>query len=144
MGRSWIMDERGDDLAPSFGPFAPEELIRLLDTVAREWREAADVLGKALASCADPRAPRELGVARVAGLCFRSAVNVYRTYLLRRDRPADMRERFREIVADEVAVLEEALPLVEADARLGFHAECQGYMFTAEAIRLKLAGLREL
>ena len=54
-----------------------------------------------------------------------------------------MREQFRPLAADEIRILEQALPMVEADPRLGFHAECQGYMYTPELIRKKLAALKK-
>ena len=110
--------------------------------IVAEWRDGVAVLTRALAGCALPRAQRELNAARIVGLCYRSTVNVYKTYLLRRDRPADAAAQFHVIVQDEILTLEEALPLVEADDRLGFHAECQGYMFTADMLRQKLADLR--
>ena len=48
------------------------------------------------------------------------------------------------IIRDEIANLERALPWVSADKRLGFHQEAKFYMFTADAIARKLAGLRRL
>ena len=142
MGRSWIMDERGDDLADSLTVFGLEDTVRLFTTMAAEWQDGVAVIEAALAGCAAPEARRELGVARIIGLVFRSTANVYRTYALRRDWPRNRHRQFRAIVKDEIVVLEAALPLVEADPRLGFHAECQGYMFTPALIRKKLAGLR--
>ena len=47
------------------------------------------------------------------------------------------------IARDEIRILEQALPMVEADSRLGFHAECQGYMYTPELMGKKLAALRK-
>ena len=81
-------------------------------------------------------------MAKMVGHCYRSAVNVYRTYLLRRDRPADIEAQFARILNDEIANLEAALPLLAADPRLGFHAECQGYQYSEAAVTEKLAQLR--
>jgi hypothetical protein len=81
----------------------------------------------------------------VAGAAFRSAWNVYRWYLLRRRRRSEKVTRLqREIIADELANLEAALPLVAADRRLGFHQEAQWGMFSPAAIRKKRSQLREL
>lgn len=142
LGRSWVMDERGDDLAPACRDFTPEETIAQFRAVLAEWEPAVAVLEKALAGCEHPRARAELANARLVGLCFRSTVNVFRTWLLRRDRPASLESDFAEIARDELAAVAAALPLVEADPRFGFHAECQRYMFTAEQLRRKLAELR--
>jgi len=62
--------------------------------------------------------------------------------VLRRDRPEDRVAQYRAILDDEIANLTLALPWIEADPRLGFHAECQGWMFSAESVREKLASLR--
>ncbi len=142
MGWSWMMHERGDDLAPSLGQFTLEEVIDCFTALARQWQRGADALAAALAGCADVRAAQELGVARTAGACFRSTANVYRTYRLRKEQPPDAATQFGLIVIDEIQNLAAALPCLRADERLGFHAECQGRQFTAEAVEAKLKALR--
>ena len=142
MGWSWMMHSRGDDLSEAAGQFTIEEIIQRFALLVPDWERAVTLLEAALAGCAHPHKSEELGVARVIGCCYRSTLNAFRTYVLRRDRPVDMLEQFQRIRADEIANIEIALPLVEADARLGFHAECQDYQFTADLLREKLAGLR--
>jgi hypothetical protein len=142
MGHSWVMEERGDNLSNTFGPFPVAEFMARFSSIVEEWQAGVEIMSKALSGCQEPRAKMELGVARMVGLCFRSTVNVYKTWLLRKDRPPDAEKRFLEIVNDEIAVLEAALPLIEGDPRLGFHAECQAYMFSAESVRKKLDDLR--
>jgi hypothetical protein len=140
-GPSWMMAERGDDLSKSLHQFTLEETIALLEETATRWQAAVARYRAALAN--SPRAAQELGVAATVGHIFRSAVHAYRVYQLRRDRPADLDAQFAAIVAAEIANLEAALPLLDADPRLGFHAECQGVMFSAALVREKLAALRE-
>lgn len=141
MGASWMMHPRGDDLSKSMGQFTLEEVIELLTALVAEWDRGVSLYAAALNGCCTEPAARELGVARVIGHCYASARNVYRTYHLRRDRPADAEAECRGIVRDEIVHLEAVLPLLEADPRLGFHAECQGYQFTPALVREKLAGL---
>ena len=141
MGWSWMMHERGDDLSASLRQFSLAEVVDALSAVVRGWREGVGMLEEALAGCEHRRAGQELGVAKIVGCCYRSTRNVYRTYGLRRDRPADAAKQFAEVVADEIANLTEALPILERDPRLGFHAECQGRQFSAEAVRKKLRSL---
>ncbi len=142
MGWSWMMHPRGDDLSETAGQFTLEEIIRYFSLLVPAWERGVALLEAALAECQHPHKAEELGVARIIGCCYRSTLNAFRTYILRRDRPADMPEQFHLILADEIANIDIALPLVEADARLGFHAECQGYQFSAEMLREKLAQLR--
>ncbi len=144
MGWSWMMHERGDDLSASLGQFTLDEAIDAFAAVAAGWAAGAAALEKALATCPAPRARLELGVAKVAGACFRSAANVYRTYRLRKDRPADAERQFAAIAADEIENLAAALPWIAADDRLGFHAECQGCQFSREMVGAKLATLRNV
>jgi hypothetical protein len=172
MGPSWMVSERGDDLEPSLRAFKLDDMIGLLGLLVSAWEDGVRLLERALAGCRAPSARTELGVARMVGLCYRSTRNVYRTYKLRLVLSGDTRRgrrapgeaskavgtangaggpppvadgvgrEFRAIVADEIAVLETALPLMGADPRLGFHAECQAYLFDAERVRAKLAQLR--
>jgi len=144
MGRSWVMDERGDDLSESLRQFTLDEVTDLLEALVTAWEIGVSRYTAALGGCSHPRAEQELNVARYIGHSFRSMLNIYRTYRLRRDRPADAEAQFREIAADEIANLEAALPLLDADPRLGFHAECQAYQVTPDAVREKLAVLREV
>jgi len=143
-GRSWMDDRRGDDFSSCAGAFSVEESVELLGRLADEWLAGVEAMEAGLAGCAGSDARLEAGVARLAGLCFRSARNVLRTYLLRRDRPPDFRDRILETARDEIEVLKQAIPLVEADTRQGFHAECQKHLFTAADLRKKLADLRRL
>ena len=144
MAESWMMRERGDDLAPSLGPFTLEEVIACFSSLVEAWQQGVEQLSTALAGCAHLHAAQELGVARIIGCCYRSARNVYQVYRLRRERPADAEPQFRVIVADEIANLQAALPLIAADPRIGFHAECQGYQFDAQAVEKKLRELEKL
>ena len=144
MGWSWMMHERGDDLSPSLGQFSLEEVIEGFAAVVAQWRKGVAALEAALSGCSHPHAAEELGVARTVGHCYRSALNVYRTYRLRLLRPPDAEEQFHAIVRDEIANLHEVLPLLEADRRLGFHAECQGEQFNPELVRRKLLDLQRI
>ena len=141
MGRTWVMDERGDNLNQALGQFTLDEVIGYFTQLSREWQQAVALLEEGLASSAHPHATQELRNVQVIGCCFRSTANIYRNYRLRLERPADADAQFQVLVADEIANLEVALPLIEADPRLGFHAECQAYQFTPALVREKLAQL---
>ena len=142
MGWSWVMHERGDDLEPTLRQFTLDEVIASFDALVAQWRPAIANYAHALAGCKEPQAKLELGVAKMIGCAYRSTANVYKTYKLRKERPADLEAQFAAVAADEIANLEEALPLLKADSRLGFHAECQAYMFSAELVEAKLKALR--
>lgn len=142
MGATWMMHSRGDDLGRSVGSFTLDDVIDLFTTLVKAWAAGVCELRSALAGCRHAHATAELGVATAIGCCYRSTRNAYATYRLRRDRPADLETQFRTVAADEITNLDIVLPLLEADPRLGFHAECQDYQFSAPLVRAKLAGLR--
>jgi hypothetical protein len=142
MGWTWMMHERGDDLTQSAQQFTIPEIIELLNGLLAEWAKGLALYRAALAGSESVNAKVELGVVTVIGCVYRGTRNIYQTYLLRRDRPADMEAQYRAILDDDIANLETALPWLDADPRLGFHAECQGQMFSAESVREKLASLR--
>lgn len=93
----------------------------------------------------------ELSCARMIGVQFASIVNVFRFHRARarvtKERgltaPCEL-PRDAELLAimrEEIANAEKARPLVEADARLGFHEDFQGYKYNAAMIRAKIEAM---
>ena len=125
-----------DDPSPSFGPFAPEEIADRCDTMVSLWEEGLGAYVRGLSGAAGA-AEQELSAARAVDVSLRSIRNYFRLYLLKRDWRDDLLPQFREIVQDEIGVLEEAIPVYENDPRQGFHIEGHGYMVTPELMRQK-------
>ena len=144
VGRSWHDDPRGDELSKSLGPFTLDEIVRGLKQLTEEWEEGAARFVAAVESCKSQKAAEESNSVLATGHCFRSAWNIYRAYKLRRYWKKKNLPALLRIAADEYEHLVEALPLIDKDPRLGFHSECQVYLFTAEAIRKKLGALKAL
>lgn len=144
IGRSWLMDRRGDDLTPSLDPYSLAEVIRGLGALARQWKRSIGLLQKGLKSCDSETARAELDNARVCYHVFRSAWNTYRVYRLRLKWSDSQRAAFSRIAADELANMEAVLPIVQRDPRFGYHSECQASMFDAASIRGKLCALKRM
>lgn len=142
VGRSWMDDERGDDVVHSLGAYTLTEVIRGLGRLAKLWEQGAERLAEGLAACDAPTARDELNTAYVAGSCFHSAWNIYRAYRLRRNWKAAHKAKLLPIMKDELAHLERVLPIVAADSRMGYHSECQAFLFDAKRIRAKIRKLR--
>jgi hypothetical protein len=154
--RSWLLDCNvdADDMSNWVSPFGAEHVLRCFRSLYQRWQQGVRVLDEAvtLADGEDRAALMlEAGVARICAIQFRSAANVV-DFLLTRDQwyrassPAErqrLRARLVEILQDEENNCEAALPLVDADSRLGFHGEAYGYMFNRPLIEAKLARLRE-
>jgi hypothetical protein len=53
-------------------------------------------------------------------------------------------DRMEAICRDELANAAAAIPLLQADPRLGWHGEAYGYMIAPEFVEQKLTGLRDI
>lgn len=98
-------------------------------------------------------ARRELGLCRLIGIHLRTALHLAEFYQ-RRDRflggglagPEALAEytlRMQELLTAEIANAEAALPLLEADPRLGY-GFCYGIVYDAQMVREKIAQCREV
>jgi hypothetical protein len=152
IGRSWQADPPGDDLAPCLqGHFTDgqgwtlEEVIAAFTRLREGWQEGLQDYA-ALEGC--PRGGEELGVARMIGHQLASIVNVFRFYREQQrvraehgltppcDLPPD--PALLEIMREEIANVQAALPLLQADPRLGWHQDINGYQYNAELVGAKL------
>lgn len=169
IGRSWCADEPGDDLANALAAFFSDgSSLTLQDVIAgftriRDGWEAAlpdyeaALAGKDVRS-ATVTAPQrrhrqeELSVACMLAVQFRSIVNVFRFYAEQRRVMAENKltapctlprdTALLAIMRDELANARRALPLVDADLRLGWHQDINGYKYNGALIRAKLAALQ--
>lgn len=139
LGRSWLMDPRGDDGAQSCAETTPAEIEARLTRLLRRWNEGLVVYEKTLKGFHE-----EIDAARAVSACVRSARNFYRLYGLKRAWNEAAMPRYREIIRDELEAIEAAIPVYERDRRQGFHQECGAYMVTPEAMRNKWKRLKEL
>ncbi|OPZ25865.1 MAG: hypothetical protein BWZ02_02272 [Lentisphaerae bacterium ADurb.BinA184] len=159
IGRSFMPDEPGDDLTPCLEGFDLDDVVAAFAAIRDGWLA---VLPGYLAAL-DGRRGRvtdaqrrhrieEASCARMLGHQFRSIVNVFAFYREQRRQMGELGLRppcrlppgpgLLAILADEIANTEAALPVVEADPRLGFHEEFHGHKYDATALRAKLVRLR--
>ena len=138
IGRAWLMDARddSDDPSQSYGPFTPEEIVDRFGRMVEIWERGLRIYERGLAG-ASGALEKELTAARVVYVSLRAVRNFYRLHLLKREWKEEMMPQFREIVQEEVKLLDEAIPIFEGDPRQGFHIEAHGYMVTPELMRRK-------
>ncbi len=148
VGRSWKMDERGDDLNNSYNfhhtQFNLDEIIDRLNKLAIAWQHGLVTFSKAFGGCCDKKSLDELGNAIICGAIWRSTENSYRIFKLRKDWNESKREEFFRILDDELDILHKVLPWVKCDPRQGFHIEPSAYMFNSELIKGKIRALKQL
>lgn len=141
-GASWLIEPRGGNLENCLRDFSLSEVIGGLGRLHRQWRSGVVMLEQGLRGCRDAHATEELSNAKCCRHVFRSAWNVFRVYKLRRDWSAARLDAYSAIIRDELSNLQGLLPLLEADPRLGFHAEAAAYMFDPPSVRRKIRNLR--
>ena len=137
VGRSWLPDERGD-VYPEPAEFPLEKLIRRLGTLAEHWKAGVELLREALGT-----AHRDFINAAICGLVWQSVFHLYQIYRLRKNWNDALLPEYRILEKSELAVAEEALPLVAADTEQGWHIEGNFHSFSPELIEKKIAVLKE-
>ncbi|MHB9132284.1 MAG: hypothetical protein ACYDBB_14515 [Armatimonadota bacterium] len=167
IGRSYMPDPPGDDLSRCVTAFTTDRASFTLDEVIDGYSRMHEGWVAALQPYADSlrrddagiteeqrrHRHEELGCAQMIGIQLRSIVNVYRFFREQQramqaagltapcDIPAN--EALLAIMAEEIANIRQALPLLEADPRLGYHQDIGGYKYNAAMIREKIAAMEE-
>ena len=147
MGLSAIeQHEYGDRLEDSLEHLELDVVVGMLEKLSSKWLEACVSFEHGLTNAENTQAAEnELGVAVVAGCCFRSSYNIYRWYQQRKDHTAKtLTDEERRTVLDEMDNLEKALPFVKSDQRLGFQQEANCYMYSSDKIMNKIDELKRL
>ncbi|MCD6362202.1 MAG: hypothetical protein J7M38_15190, partial [Armatimonadetes bacterium] len=154
--RSWLLDTdiRGDELH-WVTPFGAEKVLECFRAVAANWEKGLRTMETALEAAEEldrERLEREINVVRFCLVQLTSSGNLTE-FLITRDAmyatedPAEknaLLDRMEELCRAELENAPKAIPLVQADPRLGWHGEAYGPMVTPELVEAKLAGLREL
>ncbi len=133
--------------------FTLAEILVLCRRMAERWHRGVGLLkGLRRHVATSPERLQDIGIATALGLQFQSGYNILHFYSLREKlaaarQPARRRALLRElrgIVRAELRIDAELLPLAEADSRLGFHSEAEGYKYFPALIRWRMQQLRRL
>ena len=142
LGPSWIDLKRGEWVESNWlDGFTWPEVRKGLGQLARDWQKGAALLTKALKGSSSEHARQELDNAWICYHVFRSTWNTYRIFNLRKNWAESKLDAYLKIIRNELANLEQALPIAERDKRFGWHGECHAYMFDAPGIKKKVATL---
>ena len=124
------------------------EAYTLASEMCERWERGIRVLRSLPTQSEDMREQRTL--CEAIGVLFRGGRNILEFYLLRdrlgygeEDAPG-LLDRMERLVLDEIENSREMLPLCEADARLGYHSEGEGYKFFREKLLDRIEALRSL
>jgi hypothetical protein len=153
--QNWLANqEPGDNM---LGQILDGEVLwfdACLGEILNHWAQGIAEMEAALAHLPAPTLDQqqEYGLVRCCYhqmLTLRHTARFYveREFLLRSDKLEERRailQRLQAYIHQEIANAEACLPFVEADSRLGWHSEVFDYQFTPEAIRARVANLRQM
>jgi hypothetical protein len=153
---SWLLDKEieGDHLDWAT-PFGPEKVLECYRSEVTKGSKALPLLDAAIAKLEGEdkrRLTLETGVMKFHLIQTTSAANVV-DFLLRRNEfyasenkteKLALLDRIETICQDELKNAQLAIPLLQADPRLGWHGEAYGYMINVPDIEVKLQSLRKL
>lgn len=128
------------------------EAVEACRAMSNIWDQGVTILHQIEA---DPMLPQQrrldIGVARALGIQFRSGLNILQFYALRErmvhetsEHQIVTLEEMRRIVEAELKNDTELILLSQADSRLGFHSEAEGYKYFPAKIRWRMDQLQEL
>ena len=128
------------------------EVVELARRMSSAWDRGVHILNGLGDEYADqPERLLDIGVARALGIQLRSGYNILRFYQFREEMlPGKGAERLEQlaalsdIIAEELVLDERLLVLCQADSRLGFHSEAEGYRYYPERIRWRMQQLRDV
>lgn len=143
VGRSWLMDERGDNMSNAIFGYTIEEIVAGFEQLTVIWLEGLKIFRDAVANCAHSHAKEELNTATVCYHAFRSTANFCKIYRLRSQWNDSMMPEYRAIISDELENLQAVLPVLQQDSRFGYHIEAHGYQYDASGVVEKIENLRQ-
>ena len=125
-----------------------DETLTLLEKMTEHWSLGLEIMSGVGADIMDEA--EQLSVAKTINILFASAKNIIEFYKLRDQLGMKLGDasailcRMRELVTAEIENSKNMIPLCEADSRLGYHSEAEGFKFFPEKIRERIEQLNEL
>ena len=129
--------------------FSMDEIIKLTGKMINLWESGLKImrtLPTRSITC-----QRELGIAEAAGILYTGTNAIFRFYQLRekmifstgKSRQTILK-KMKKIVKEQIRLSLRMLPLMAADPTIGFHSEAEGYKFTPEMIKERIAWLKTI
>ena len=125
-----------------------EEALILTGRMTENWQQGVQLLTEALSDVEGDQ--EQLSVARALNILFASGNDILSFYRLRtqlgklKGNASEILEKMREIVLRELERDEELIALCEADGRLGYHSEAEGYKYFPKKIRHRMDCLKTM
>lgn len=151
---TWRLDYRtsGDRYGECLGKFSLNEVLTLCQIIFQKWSEGAKIIQDFRPAFRNnPERLKDIDLVEALGILFKSGYNILNFYALRKillsynpDEWADTLTQMESIVNGEIKRSSRMIKLCEADSRLGFHSEAEGYKFFPDKLKWRIEKLENL
>lgn len=146
LSRTWLLVDKpdGDRICEALeNGHTLDEVTELSKRICEKWQQGLKLLPKdAVGEMAD--------LAEALGVLFDSGKNILEFYGMRerlgmrRGDPRELLDKMRGIVNAEIINSKKMIELCNADSRLGYHSEAEGFKFFPEKLRHRIETLEAL
>ena len=151
---TWRLDygTSGDRYGECLGAFSLDEALSLCHILSEKWNKGARIMQDLrLAFGNNPERLKDIDLVEALDILFKSGYNILKFYSLREILlSSDSNEwsgaltQMENIVQGEIKRSSRMLELCEADSRLGFHSEAEGYKFFPDKLKWRIEQLQNL
>ncbi len=151
LSRSWLLQDSrdGDRIGEClFKGHTIDEAITLTEQIKIGWAKGIEELSKTTEW--ENNKNEQINVPKTLFLLFKSGNNILRFYKLRqdlgylRDDANKILTQLKEIVLDEIVNSTKMIELCDADSKIGYHSEAEGYKFFTEQLKHRINYLKDL
>jgi len=146
LSRSWLLSDEpnGDRIHEALWQgHSLDDALTLCELMSEKWSEGLEALPL-------PKSDEHYTLSAAIDLLFKSGRNILRFYKLRRElgmgigNAKDLLCEMKKIVLEEIENSRAMIPLCQADKRLGYHSEAEGFKFFPKKLSCRIAYLEEL
>jgi hypothetical protein len=151
---TWRLDygTSGDRYGECLGTFSLDEVLTLCQIISEKWSKGAKIMQDLRpAFHNNPERLKDIDLVEALGILFESGYNIFKFYDLREillnsnpNKWSDALIQMENIVNGEIKRSSRMIELCEADSRLGFHSEAEGYKFFPDKLKWRIDQLKNL
>jgi len=141
-----------DRYGECLGTFSLEEVLTLCAELSRKWHSGMKILRELRPDFKDSKeCLKDIALAEALDIQFQSGYNILKFYALRDElltvtdgQGLKILSQMQELVLTEIKNSTRMVELCEADSRLGFHPEAEGYKYFPEKLAWRIKLLKSL
>ena len=142
----------GDRYGECLKQFSLDEVLTLCQMISEKWSKGARIMQDLRpAFHNNPERSKDIDLMEALDILFKSGYNILKFYALREtllnsnpNEWSDTLTQMENIVNREIKRSSRMIELCEADSRLGFHSEAEGYKFFPDKLQWRINQLKNL